>query len=136
MLRYWLAAALLLVASFAPACAQSGQIERVVKVAPGRDVRVGIYTNIRPDCSSGPLPAIRLARPPAHGAVTVRRAMLKATNVRQCLAIDAPALVAFYRAPQNFSGADEFELEITFSGGHKQIQDFRVTSGADSGQGI
>ena len=134
MTRYWLAAAFLLVASFA--CAQSGQIEHAVKAIPGRDVRVGIYTNIRPDCSSGPLPAIRLARPPAHGAVTVRRAMLKATNVRQCLAIDTPAFVAFYRAAQNFSGVDDFELEITFAGGRKQIQDFRVTSGADAGQGI
>ncbi|MGA8076391.1 MAG: hypothetical protein WB868_03255 [Xanthobacteraceae bacterium] len=50
--------------------------------------------------------------------------MLKATNIKQCLAIDVPAFVAFYRAAAGFSGADEFELEIAFASGHKQIQRF------------
>ena len=100
-------------------------------------MRVGIYTSIRPDCTSGPLPAIRLAHPPAHGIVSVKRAMLKATNVKQCLAIDVPAFVAFYRAAQDFGGADEFQLEVTFSGGRKEIQNFRVSAaGASAGQGI
>lgn len=115
-----------------------GDVEREVKAAPGHDVRVGIYTTIRPDCTSGPLPAIRLASPPAHGTVSVKRAMLKATNVKQCLAIDVPAFVAFYRAAANFNGADEFQLEITFAGGRKQIQHFRVSvsNAANGGQGI
>ncbi len=101
-------------------------------------MRIGIYTSIRPDCTSGPLPAIRLARAPTHGTVSVKRAMLKATNVKQCLAIDVPAFVAFYRAAQNFSGADEFELEINFAGGRKEIQHFRmtVTGVVSGGQGI
>ena len=75
---------------------------------------------------------------PAHGTVSVKRAMLKATNVKQCLAIDVPAFVAFYRAAPNFSGADEFELEINFAGGRKEIQHFRVTvtGVANGGQGI
>ena len=74
---------------------------------------------------------------PAHGVVSVKRAMLKATNVKQCLAIDVPAFVAFYRAAQDFSGADQFELEVTFSGGRKEIQNFRVSvAGANGGQGI
>ena len=103
----------------------------------GQDVRVGIYTSIRPDCTSGPLPAIRLARPPAHGVVSVKRAMLKATNVKQCLAVDVPAFVAFYRAAQDFAGGDQFQLEVTFSGGRKEVQNFRVSAaGASAGQGI
>jgi hypothetical protein len=84
------------------------------------------------------LPAIRLANAPAHGAVTVKRAMLRATNFKQCLAIEVPAFVAYYRAAQNFSGADAFDLEITFVGGRKQIQHFRlnVTNDSNAGQGI
>ena len=64
--------------------------------------------------------------------------MLKATNVKQCLAIEVPALVAFYRAASDFRGADTFQLEITFPGGRKEIQTFRVNvaSGAAGGQGI
>ena len=113
-------------------------IDRAIGAAPGQNVRVGIYTSIRPDCTSGPLPGIRLAQAPAHGTVSVKRAMLKATNVKQCLAIDVPAFVAFYRAASNFSGADEFDLEINFAGGRKEIQHFRmtVTGVANGGQGI
>ena len=135
--RFWLVTALLTFAAAQLAGAQTAPVERTVKAGPGQNVRVGIYTSIRPDCTSGPLPAIRLAHPPAHGIVSVKRAMLKATNVKQCLAIDVPAFVAFYRAAQDFGGADEFQLEVTFSGGRKEIQNFRVSAaGASAGQGI
>jgi hypothetical protein len=135
VLRYFIAALLscILVDS---ACAQANLIEREIKASPGRDVRVAIYTSIRPDCTSGPLPAIRLASPPAHGMVSVKRAAFKGTNFKQCLAIDVPALVAFYRAAQDFGGADEFEFEVTFSGGRKQLEHFRVSRDASGGQGI
>jgi hypothetical protein len=133
-----LAVILCLCASAQTGWAQANLIQRNVSAPPGRDVRVGIYTSIRPDCTSGPLPAIRLANAPAHGTVTVKRAMLKATNFKQCLAIDVPAFVAFYHALADFSGNDEFLLEITFTGGRKEIQDFRVTvsGAANGGQGI
>jgi len=98
MSRYWLAAIAILCLSGVVADAQTDRLEREVKAAAGHDVRVGIYTNIRPDCTSGPLPAIRLVTAPAHGAVSVKRGTLKATNLKQCLGIEVPAFVAFYRA--------------------------------------
>src|SRR6516164_3545685 len=112
--------------------------ERQLKVAPGHDVRVAIFTNVRPDCTSGPLPAIRLATAPAHGTVTVKRATLRATNIKQCLAIEAPALVAFYHAPADFSGADTFELEIGAADGRKRRERVQVmvTESAGTGRGI
>jgi hypothetical protein len=134
----WGAAAALLCLCVLVARAQGNVVEREVKAAPGHDVRVGVYTDIRPDCTSGPLPAIRLVAPPAHGAVTVKRGTLKATNFKQCLATEAPALVAFYRAKDGFSGADEFALELAWAGGRKELQHFRltVTSNPGGGQGI
>jgi len=132
--RYCLALAVLSLAG-AAAYAQS---EREVKAVPGKDVRVGVYVNIRPDCTSGPLPAIRLALPAAHGAVTVKRATLKATNLKQCLATEVPALVAFYRAADGYNGADAFVLEINSAGGNRALQRFRVTVTGNTagGQGI
>jgi hypothetical protein len=115
--------------------AQAERVEREVKTVPGRDARVGVYTNIRPDCTSGPLPAIRLVAAPAHGAESVKRGTLKATNFKQCLGIEAPAFVAFYRATGDFNGADEFELEIEVGGGRKQLQHFRVTVSKNLGNG-
>jgi len=118
--------------------AQANLAERELKASPGRDVRVGVFTSIRPDCTSGPLPAIRLATAPAHGSVNVKRGMLKATNFKQCLATEVPAFVAFYRAAPDFEGSDAFDLEITFVDGRKQIQHIRmnVTKGSSGAQGI
>jgi hypothetical protein len=122
----WLAAAALLCWASA-AYSQDNSIDREIKAAPGREVRVGIYSSIRPDYTAGPLPAIRLAVAPEHGTVTVRRATLKATNVKQCLAVDVPAFVAFYRASQDLKSDDRFELEVNFAAGRKQLQRFHVS---------
>ncbi len=129
--------AALLLFSAASAGAQNA-VEREVKAAPGKEARVGVYTDIRPDCTAGPLPAIRLVVPPAHGAVNVKRGKLKVTNFKQCLATEVPVFVAFYRAAETFSGTDEFVLEIALAGGRKELQHFRVqvTSGPGTGQGI
>lgn len=132
------AVAMILCVGTLAAYAQDDVVERQLKAAPGRDVRVSVFTAIRPDCTSGPLPAIRLATPPAHGSVNVKRGTLKATNIKQCLAIEVPAFVAFYRASADYSGADDFELEISSSNGHKRRERIHMTvtkssSGADEG---
>jgi hypothetical protein len=131
------AAMTLCVGTFA-AHAQDDVVERQLKAAPGRDVRAGVFTDIRPDCTSGPLPAIRLATPPAHGSVTVKRGTLKATNIKQCLALEVPAFVAFYRASADYSGADDFELEIGLPNGHKRRERVHVTvtKSSSTGEGI
>jgi hypothetical protein len=138
MNRSLLAVAALLCASVLIARAQETSSERQINVQPGREARVGVYATIRPDCTSGPLPAIRLTVPPTQGVVRVRRGTLKLTNFKQCLAIQVPALVATYRAATDFNGADEFALEITLAGGRKQLQHFRVnvTSNVGGGNGI
>ena len=125
--RLLFVAAMILCIGTLAAYAQDDVVERQLKAAPGRDVRAGVFTDIRPDCTSGPLPAIRLATPPAHGSVTVRRGTLKATNIKQCLAIEVPAFVAFYRASADYSGADDFELEISSPNGHKRRERVHVT---------
>jgi hypothetical protein len=120
------------------ALAQSNPVERNINAAPGRDTRVGVYTSIRSDCTSGPLPAIRLASAPDHGTVAVKRATLKATNIKQCLAIDVPAFAAYYRAASDYTGTDDFLLEVAFAGGRKEVQHFKVSvsNSAGGGQGI
>jgi uncharacterized membrane protein len=133
----WLVAVTLLWSATA-ASAQTSSLDREVKAAPGREVRVGIYTSMRADCTAGPLPAIRLSVAPEHGTVTVRRATLKATNVKQCLAAELPALLAFYRPKADSGNDDRFELEVSFAAGRRQIQRFHITisNGASDGQRI
>ena len=133
------AVAMILCVGTLAAYAQDDVVERQLKATPGRDVRAGVFTDIRPDCTSGPLPAIRLATPPAHGSVTVKRGTLKATNIKQCLAIEVPAFVAFYRASADYSRADDFELEISSPNGHKRRERIHMTvtkSSSGVGEGI
>ena len=134
----WWAAAGAVLCAVSAGYAQTTSLDREVKVASGREVRVGIYTSMRADCTAGPLPAIRLSVAPEHGTVIVHRATLKATNVKQCLAAELPALVAFYRPKADSANDDRFELEVSFVAGRKQIQRFHVTisTGANEGQRI
>ena len=138
-LTSWLALPIAILGGLPAMLAQAqGNIpERELRAAAGRDLRVGVYTDIRADCTSGPLPAIKLAVPPAHGAVTVKRGTLKATNVKQCLATEVPAFVAFYRAALDYRGSDQFALEITWPDGRKQVQRFQIdVANGGAGEGI
>ena len=116
------------------ASAEEQTVERELKAQAGREIRVGTYVSIRPDCTSGPLPAIRLVENPANGAVTVRSGKIRATNVRQCLAVEVPGFVAFYKSKPDFSGTDTFLIEVKFTDGKIQNQRIRVvvqSSGRD-----
>jgi hypothetical protein len=60
----------------------------------------------------------------------------QATNLKQCLATEASAFVAFYRAALDFRGSDQFALEISWPDGRKQVQRFRIDVGTSGGEGI
>jgi hypothetical protein len=101
-------------------------VEREVKAQAGRQVRVGTYFSLKRDCTPGQLPAIRLVENPANGAVVVRSGKVRATNVRQCLAVEVPAYIAFYRSKPDFSGTDTFLIELKAADGKVRHQRIRV----------
>jgi hypothetical protein len=93
---------------------------------PATDIKVGIFSSIRGNCTAGPLPAVRLVSPPTHGKVTVTQGKITARNIRDCLATtELPALVAIYRSNANFSGEDVFTIELIDAKGKSQVQ--RIT---------
>src|SRR6476619_501777 len=119
----------ILAGSIATAAAQSPvetTVERSIKALPNRDTQIGVYINVLPDCSSGPLPTIRLASPPAAGKVIVKNANAKATNYKACLALEVPAYVAFYKSPPGFLGQDVLTIEVKYAGGRTEIQKITV----------
>ncbi|MBA4033097.1 MAG: hypothetical protein C0480_00615 [Bradyrhizobium sp.] len=105
---------------------QSQVVERSVKSFPNKDTRIGVYINVRPDCTSGPLPTIRLVSPPASGKVVLKSGRVKATNYKACLALEVPAYVAFYKSPPDFVGNDFLTIEVKFVGGRTEIQKITV----------
>jgi hypothetical protein len=122
------AAAIVLTGFGGPALAeeQSRIVERTVKSVPNKDTQIGVYLNVLPDCTSGPLPTIRLVSPPASGKVVVKTAKVKATNYKACLALEVPAYIAFYKSPPEFLGNDVLTIEVKFAGGRTEIQKITV----------
>jgi hypothetical protein len=118
-----------------PAVPHFRAVERTAKGAAGHDIRVGVYVNVRPDCSSGPLPSIRLAAHPQNGKVTVKRAKVTATNYKQCLALQVPAFVAIYRSKPAFDGMDQLTLEVSYPNGRIEVQKIKVLVGESSQPG-
>src|SRR6266446_1930968 len=101
-------------------------VERSVKAVPNKDTQIGVYLNVLPDCTSGPLPTIRLASPPSSGKVVVKTAKVKATNYKACLALEVPAYIAFYKSPHDFVGDDVLTILVKYLHGRTEIQKITV----------
>ena len=115
----------------------SSTVERNAKGVAGKPIQVGIYLNVQPDCSSGPLPSIRLVTPPGNGTVTIKRGKVSATNYKQCLALEVPGFIAFYQSKADFTGTDTVTIEIKFPQGRTELQRIMINVGVEpAGQKI
>ena len=128
----WSVISAVVVACITSAPAQAQSVNRTASGQPNTDIRVGVYVNVRPDCTSGPLPSIQLTSPPENGKVTVKKAKVSATNYKQCLALEVPAFVAFYRSRADFVGVDVLTLDVRSADGTTQVQRISVTVGTGS----
>jgi hypothetical protein len=118
--------------------AQTTTVERSAKGPAAKNIQVGIYLNVRPDCTSGPLPAIRMISPPENGTLNIKRGKVSATNYKQCLALEVPGFVAFYKSKADFSGTDTVTVEVKYPQGRTEVQriTINVGSGGPGGQKI
>jgi hypothetical protein len=121
----------------APGKAATPMVERAAKGLTAKPIRVGVYLNARPDCTSGSLPGLRLVSPPTNGVITIKRGKVTATNYRQCLALEVPGFVAFYQSKPNFVGADIAIIEVKYPQGRTELQRITIeVSAAIDGQKI
>jgi hypothetical protein len=109
-----------------PSAPAETTVERSIRAQPNRTTQIGVYLNVLPDCTSGPLPTIRLVNPPAAGKVVVKSAKVKATNYKACLALEVPAYIALYKAPTQFLGDDALTIEVKYLGGRTEIQKITI----------
>jgi hypothetical protein len=109
-------------------------VERTAKGQAAKSIQVGLFLNVQPDCTSGPLPAIRMVEPPTNGFITIKQAKVRAINYEQCLALEVPGFVAFYQSKPNFSGTDLAVIEVKYPQGRTELQriTINVGNGADA----
>lgn len=122
-----------LLVSTALAAAQTRTVERTARGPSAKDIRVGVYLNVQPDCSSGSLPSIRLIAPPVNGSVNIKRGKVTATHYKQCMALEVPSFIAFYRSRANFTGTDTLTLEVKYPHGRTEVQRITVKVGDAGG---
>jgi hypothetical protein len=104
-------------------------VERTAKGAAAKNIEVGLYLNVKPDCTTGTLPAIRLVDPPANGTVIIKQAKVRAHNYKQCLALEVPGFIAFYQSKPDFVGTDIVVIEIKYPEGRTELQRITVNVG-------
>jgi hypothetical protein len=105
-------------------------VERAAKGPAAKAIQIGVYLNVRPDCTSGSLPALRLVAAPVNGNITIKRGKVTATNYKQCLALEVPGFVAFYQSKSNFNGVDMAIIEVKYPQGRTELQRITIHIGA------
>jgi hypothetical protein len=109
------------------AMAQTNSAHRSAEAVAGKSLRLGTYGNVQKDCTSGPLPTVRVLTPPKHGEVNVRSGNLKAGRITRCPNLRATAQGIFYKASPKYSGTDEVSFEVRAASGKVETHTVRIT---------
>jgi hypothetical protein len=109
------------------AVAQTNSAHRSADVVAGKSHRLGVYGNVQKDCTSGPLPTVRVLTPPKHGELTIRSGKLKAGRISRCPKLEATAQGIFYKASPTYKGADEVSYEVRSASGKVERHTVRIT---------
>lgn len=116
-----------LVLSGTAAVAQTNTTHRSTDVVAGKPHRLGVYGNVQKDCTSGPLPTVRVVTPPKHGELHVRSGKLKAGRISRCPTLEAAAQGIFYKPNPTYKGADEISYEVKSASGKVESHTVRIT---------
>jgi len=106
--------------------AQGSTVDRTAKGPSAKSFQVGVYLNVQADCTSGTLPALRMISPPANGTLSIKRGKVSATHYKQCLALEVPGFIAFYRSKADFTGTDTVTIEVKYPQGRTEVQRIRI----------
>jgi hypothetical protein len=116
-----------LILSGTAAVAQTNTAHRSTDVIAGKPHRLGVYGNVQKDCTSGPLPTVRVVTPPKHGELNVRSGKLKAGRISRCPKLEATAQGIFYKPNPTYKGADEVSYEVKSASGKVESHTVRIT---------
>jgi hypothetical protein len=109
------------------ALAQTNSAHRSAEAVAGKSLRLGTYGNVPKDCTSGPLPTVRVLTPPKHGELNVRSGNLKVGRITRCPNLRATAQGIFYQASPKYSGTDEVSFEVKAASGKVETHTVRIT---------
>jgi hypothetical protein len=86
-----------------------------------------VYGNVQKDCTSGPLPTVRVVTPPKHGELNVRSGTLKVGRITRRPELAPKAQGIFYKASPGYKGPDEVSYEVRSASGKVEAHTVRIT---------
>lgn len=112
-----------------PASAQSAVYQKVVE--HGKDVSLGFYASVNPDCTSRGYASAAVTNPPQGGRVLSTHASdfatFVATNPRSaCNRRRLQGTKVWYRASPSFIGTDSFQLQIIRANGDISLYNIQI----------
>lgn len=110
----------------APALAQT-TVTRSETATSGKSVRLAIVPNLKKDCSTGPMPEIRVSGAPKNGSLITKVGKIKTPAKYRCPNKDAAVQAVFYQSKDGFTGADEVTVDVKDSDGNVQTQTIKLT---------
>ncbi|HLM22393.1 MAG TPA: hypothetical protein VK390_12845 [Propionibacteriaceae bacterium] len=95
----------------------------------------GSFSNLKPDCSPGPLPEIKVVTPANTGVIAVRRRQGKLCPATRCPNADATAQIVSYQAKPT-PDQDEVVFQVTLPNGKVVLHTvvISVTEGPGTGR--
>lgn len=102
------------------------------EVFSGSETRLGAPNWVNADCTSGELPAIRIATPPQNGTTRMQEMTVPvdrpANDPRaSCIGKPVQALAIFYKPKDGFTGADTVALDVDFHMGTVRRLIYKIT---------
>jgi hypothetical protein len=91
-------------------------------VFTGSEARIAAMNYLNADCSSGPVPVVRVATPPANGDVRLEKTTVSANHrataaLSHCNGKPVDAMGVFYTSKGEFTGVDTIILDVDFRHG-------------------
>ena len=125
------ALALILAGAAIASTAALGQtVTRAARGEPGKDIRVGVFVNVKQDCSSGPLPTIRLVEKPANGTVTVKSAQDQREELQAMPRAGGSGLRGVLQVGADLQRRGQLRDRGPYPEGRTEMQKLNVTVGA------
>jgi hypothetical protein len=105
-------------------------IER--QVFTGNEARIAAPNWVNTDCTSGPVPDLRIATPPANGELRQEEITMpidrpKGNSRAACNGKPVKAMAVYYKSKPGYTGADSVVIDMDFKTGVVRRFNYKIT---------
>jgi hypothetical protein len=112
------------------------EVKTSVKAVQGKAVRIGAFSDLKPDCTPWPAPEVRVLEQPQYGTVSVSAVTTTVRTNEKCGARTAPVSTVTYTSKSDYAGDDKVRLEVISKDAGPQPVSVAISVGAKSASAV